>query len=270
MKHFQDAITEVRSTLAKLLVFEAALNAILVFLIAFLLLSIFNLPLIYPIAVAALYFFIYVRNKSKLSKIRMVEQKYSNLNEKLRTAAEYTNEENRVINSLHSEVLQDLRNVQESSFISEKKLFTKTGVIIALCFLIFLLSPVTLGILDFNLNLLDNKAEAASELPIGGGESQSKIRYTIGSEGAGLTKIGEDIYGTASIAKIGDEEVKIRIKPAGTELSIRQIQEAEPIDFSESYPSEVHAVAARSFEEEIPKEDLQLVRDYFNELAKGQ
>jgi len=269
MNSFKNAIADVRNTLNKLIIFDTAINSILLFLILLLILSLFNLPLIYPIVISLLYFAYVLRKRLTLSKIRLVEQKYHNLDEKLRTAAEHATEENPVVKELHEEVLHDLRKVEESAFISERKIYVKSITIVALSFLILLLSPITFGILDFNFNLVDEQQQEAEDTFGGSQSGSSKIRFAVGTEDTGLRKASEDIYGEPTIAKLGDDEIKIRIRPAGTELSIREIQEADLPDFSESYPSEIQAVAAESYEEDIPKEDLELVKNYFNTLAKS-
>ncbi|MAG15997.1 hypothetical protein CMO88_02965 [Candidatus Woesearchaeota archaeon] len=267
MKAFKNAIADVRNTLNNLIIFDTSINTILLFLILLLVLSIFNLPLIYPVTISLIYFVYVLRKKLKLSKIKLVEQKYQNLDEKLRTAAEHSTEENPVVKELHSEVLHDLRQVEESTFLNERKIYMKSIGIVALAFLILLLSPVTFGVLNFNFNLVDQESQEAEEGPGTGGSGSSKIRFAVGSQDTGLKKTSDDIYGKPTVVKLGDDEIKIRIRPAGTELSIREIQEADFPDFSESYPSEIQAVAAESFEEEIAKEDLKLVKNYFNTLA---
>ncbi len=268
MGDFKNAVAEVRRSLGRLIIFDTSINAILVFLFAFLLLSFFSLPLIYPTAMAVAYFAYVLRKRLRMSKVRIVEQKYHNLNEKFRTAAEYPSDDNPVIKELHSEVISDLHNVEEAAFVNEKRIYIKSLAVVALCFIILLLSPFTFGILTFNVNFVGapSEDEAASG---SSGSGSSTIKFAVGSQDTGLRKVSDDIYGEPTIAKLGDEEVKIRIKPAGAELSIREIQEADLPDFSESYPSDVQAVAAESYEESIPKEDLELVKNYFNELAKG-
>ena len=166
-------------------------------------------------------------------------------------------------------ILHDLKNVEESAFLNEKNTYVKSLVIIGLCFLILILSPVTFGILNFNFNLVDPDLSEAEDSTRSAQSGGSRIKFAAGIEDTGLKKAGDDIYGTPTIAKLGDSEIKIRIKPAGTELSIRDIQEVDLPDFSESYPSEIQAVSAESYEETIAKEDLELVRNYFNRLASN-
>ncbi len=268
MNNFKNAVAEVRRTLGQLIIFDTSINAIIVFLMSFLILSFFNLPLVYPTAVSAVYFVYVLRKRLRMSKVRIVEEKYKNLNEKFRTAAEYPSDDNPVVKELHSEVISDLQNVEESAFVNEKQIYVKSLAVVALCFVILLLSPFSFGLLTFNVNFVDAPAEEpAASGSFGSGSST--IKFAVGTQDTGLRKVSDDIYGEPTIAKLGDEEVKIRIKPAGTELSIREIQEADLPDFSESYPNDVQAVAAESYEESIPKEDLELVKNYFNELAKG-
>ncbi len=269
MGSFNNAVAEVRRTLGRLIIFDTSINAILVFLIAFLLLSFFDLPLIYPSATAVAYFAYVLRKRLRMSKVRIVEQKYKSLNEKFRTAAEYLSEDNPVVKELHSEVIGDLRNVEEAAFVNEKRIYVKSLAVVALCFIILLLSPFTFGILVFNVNFVDNPSEDVAPSASTPTSGSSTIKFAVGPHSGGMLKVSDDIYGEPTIAKLGDEEVKIRIKPAGMELNIREIQEADLPDFSESYPSEIQAVAAGSYEETIPKEDLELVKNYFNELAKG-
>jgi hypothetical protein len=269
MKNFNTAVKEVKGTLTKLMLFELILNAVIVFLALFLVSSIFGLAFYFAAAAAALYLTITFRNRLRTNKIRMVEKKYTRLNEKLRTAAEFSTTENKVVDELHTEVLYDLRKVQESAFISEKKLYGKTGAIVALCFLIILLSPITLGILDFSFSL-PQSGPPDPDLDISDGTgASSNVKLAFGNEGEGLVKVSDSIYGEPSMAQLGNQEVNVRIKPAGSEMNLRTIQEAEEREFGESYPVDVQAVSAGSYEEDIPKEDLELVRDYFNNLAQS-
>ena len=269
MKGFKYAMADIRNTLNKLIIFDTTINAILTFLVLLLVLSLFSLPITYPAAIALVYFVFVLRRRLKSSKIRLVEQKYQSLNEKLRTAAEFADTDNPVVHELHTEVIRDLKKVDESAFFNEKKIYLKSIVIVVLCFAILLLSPVTFGILDFNFNLADTPTPEAEGSPSGSSSGDSKIKFAVGPEDTGLRKASDDIYGEPTIAQLGDDEIKIKITPAGTELSIREIQEADFPDFSESYPLEIQASAAESYEETIPKEDLELVKNYFNTLAQN-
>ncbi|MBI2664936.1 hypothetical protein HYX10_06380 [Candidatus Woesearchaeota archaeon] len=265
MKSFVNAIAEVRNTLNRLIFFDTAINAILFFVLALFVLSLFGLHFIFPAAASLAYFGWMLRKRLKVSKVRVVEQKYQQLNEKLRTAAENQSEDNPVVKELHDEVLHDLKGVEEAAFVDQRKIYVKSIAIVFLSFLVLFLSPHTVGLLDFAADAPEEPELGDSPLSTDSGASRLKFA---GKEETGLLKAGGEIFGTPAVAMLGDEELKIKIRPAGSELNIREIQEADLPDFYESYPADVQAVAAASFEEEIPKEDLELVRNYFNELAK--
>lgn len=260
------ALKEVKRNLTVIFLFDSLINSIIVFLVFTILLSLFGLTFVYSLIISAVYFFYSLREKLSTNKIRLVEKKYGNINEKLRTAAEFRNSANRVVQELHWETLEELKKVEQSSFINEKKIYTKSIVIILLSFLVFLISPLNLSILNIGLNVFDAQTEQQVENAVGGEQGRSLIRFSTESE-AGVEKASEEIYGTATVAKLGDEEIRIKIRPAGTELSIQEVQAPDLPDFSGSYPKEVSAVAAASYEESIGREDLEMVKRYFNNLA---
>ncbi|MEK6854094.1 MAG: hypothetical protein AABX60_02050, partial [Nanoarchaeota archaeon] len=79
----------------------------------------------------------------------------------------------------------------------------------------------------------------------------------------------KDIYGQPSVAKLGSEELRVILKPAGTELSTSNVKPPEELQFNEQYPEEIVSVAAESMEERIPKEQQELVRRYFRNVVQA-
>lgn len=266
---FTPAVNEVKRSLIMLFLFETIINTILVFLLMLLLLSLFRIPLIYPAAISGVYFIYTLRKKLLKNKIQMVESRYKNVNEKLRTAAEYKDSRSRVVRELQSEVILDLRNVEQSSFINEKKIYVKSIGILLLSFLVIFLSPVNFNLFGVDLNFFDDKIENPIK-EIFDADFTRNIEISGTPEDVILKKASDDIYGVAAVAQLGNDEIKIKIKPASTELNIRELQEADLPDFSESYPKEVAAVTAENYQESIPKEDLEMVKSYFNNLAANQ
>lgn len=268
MRGFKNAIREVKNSLSRLLFFESLINTLLIFLVFLLISSLFNIRYHYAAGIAGVYLVWMMYKHLTQNKISMVEQKYPNLDEKLRTAEEYdTGMPNRVIEALQKEVISDLKKVEESSFISEKRIYTKSIAIVLLSFIIVFLAPITIVIPDSTTEHVQQVNDEEEVKTVSGGES--RIRFAIGKQDSGITKISDEIYGKATIAQLGSNEIKIKIKPAGTELNIREIQEIELIDFSESYlETQPIAVSAASYQDEIPEEDLELVKNYFNKLAQ--
>ena len=267
MKKFRKAISELKFNLAKLILFDTVINSILVFLVALILFSLMGVSFVYPIFLAVVYFVVVAFRRLKLNKINIVEKTYRSMDEKLRTAAEYNSPGNPVVKELQGEVVRDMRKIEASAFINERKIYLKSLGIVGLCFLVLVLSPLTFGIPDLNFNPFWDGTGGTDIVDSGLGELN--IRFSGASQETGLKPLSEDLYADPVVAVMNGEEIKVRITPSGMELNVRQIHEADPPSFSESFPTEVQAVAAESYQEDIAKEDLELVKNYFNRIAEG-
>ena len=267
MKQFRKAILEIKFTIAKLIIFDTLINSTLLFLGSLILLSLFGLSFIYPLFIALIYFVVVLFRRMRLNKINIVEKQYGSLDEKLRTAAEYQSRGNPVVKELQGEVVRGMKRIEESAFINERKIYLKCIGIIGLCFLVLVISPVTFGIPSLEFGSPGDRLPDPDS--IGTGVGDLRIRFSGASRETGLKQLSPDLYAEPVVVIMGGEEIKVRITPSGRELNVRQIQEADPPSFSESFPVEVQAVTAESYEEAIAKEDLELVKDYFNRLAEG-
>jgi hypothetical protein len=195
-----------------------------------------------------------------------VESKYGSLKEKFRTAVESQYTENPVVNELQAEVLRDLRTVEESSFFNDKQTYIKAGVIIILCFLVFYFSPISLaGIFHFDLSKIIHSDNSGST---GKGTSDAGA-YTGGMKEGGNLFGDEDIYGTLSVAKLGNKTLEVKFNPGGYEMNINQVKPAEEVQFDEAYPTEITATSGEVLQENIPQEQQDLVKNYFKQLAEG-
>ena len=256
MKNFIKVIKEINKTLNFLIIFEAILNATIFFLIVYLLLSLVNLFPISALIPAIIYFAMRLYANSKKDKRIIVESKYGPLKEKLRTAADNIMEENPVVNELEEEVVQDLKHVGLSSFIQTKRVSYKIFVTIVLSFAIVFATTLNLYIVDltdFLINVPD-------------------LLEKIDPRRADNTFIGEineseDIYGDSKLAVLGEKQIDIKIQPVNYEVNIREEGDVEQKQFDEIFPREVNIEQASAFEEKIPEEQQELIKNYFNKLA---
>ena len=256
MKNFINVIKEIDRTLNMVFVFSSILNAAIFFLSVYLLLSIVNLYPILALIPAAVYFALRLDSRSKMDKRNIVESKYEPLKEKLRTAADNIKEDNPVINELEEEVVHDLKNVGLSSFIQTKEVSYKLFATIALSFVIVLTTTTNLYIIDLNEFLSTTIPEYLKGIP--------KL-----ADGALFGEINEseDIYGESQLAVLGNEQIDIRISPVNYEVNVREEGDVEQKQFNEIFPSDVDVEQASAFEENIPEEQQELVKKYFDKLA---
>ncbi len=267
MKPIMQAVSEIKFSISKIRVFEILLNSLIVFLGSYLVTSILLIPIVIPLSITTAYFIFETGRGIAKSKIREVEQHYPTLNEKLRTAVEYSKAENPVVNELHEEVISDLKGVEEAEFIDEKKTVAKSALAALLCFLILLLSPVTIK-LDFIEPTLEKAMHATENITFEPGRQEATPGPGGGNKGAAILPSETDIYGTPAIAKLGSQELKLMLKTSGDAINIRQVKDVEQRDFTESYPKEVQAVSSATYDEKIPKEQQEIVKNYFTSIAQ--
>ncbi len=266
---FTEALKEMKTSLLKVFMFEEILNAILIFLAAYLLSSLFRLGLLPSLIIGLGYLCFAVYRKTRIRSDKAVEARYHDLRERLSTAAEYAAVDNRVVNELKSEVLKNLRKVEESAFLNERKVYLKSVAAIALCFVILLVSPISVGFFKASFPSLFNGGQDASD--------SINAKFRVGKEKApgelplAVQNSKSEIYGAPTVAKLGTEELKVVLKPAGTELGTKNAKPPEELQFTEQYPDEAAVpVASESMEERIPKEQQELVRRYFRSIVEGE
>lgn len=264
MKAFISALKEINFSLNKIFIFNTALNTTITFLASYLLLSLLNINKTIALLPAAAYLMAELSKKAKENKILDVEAKYDTLKEKLRTAADNAYLENQVTNTLKTEVMKELHNVEEATFFNEKEAFTKSAAIMVLCLLIILLAPI--HIKGINLNIITDQI---SNIQFTTQQGNEQPTYTIGGPAGAGTAPNQEIFGKKTVAKLGTEELKVKINPIGYELNVRNVQEPEQKDFNEQYPNEVFTQGAEAYEENIPKDQQIIVKNYFQKRTEG-
>jgi len=258
MKKFKKLLREMNFTLNSIELFNDILNGVIVFLIAFLVLSIFNLNPIYALVPSMIYIIAYFFIKLSKDKAGIVESHYDILKEKLRTAEDNIKLENPIVDELQSEIMKDMKIVRVSSFLDIKAISFRIIGTIAICFMIIIFAFL-------NINFVTIKSFLGDTLGIDEYSSESELIVTnIVPE----VNLSEDIYGRESVAKLGNIELGIKIQPVGYKVNVRETGEAEQRTFATTFPSEVFVESASVYEEKIPQEEHELVKNYFKKLAE--
>lgn len=105
-------------------------------------------------------------------------------------------------------------------------------------------------------------------------EKVPDIFDTKGLKGVGnfvATKLNtsEDIYGKEDVAKLGDKELNIRIKPVDFKVNVKEEGDTQRQNFETTFPQELIVKETVAYEENIPQEQQELVKNYFKKLAEG-
>lgn len=262
MKKFTLVLGEVNNLLSRLFIADRVVESLIVFLGVFF--ALFFIKFYPGIAIipGLAYLGITVFDDMKRKKWRLVEEKYKPLHEKLRTAADNVNMENPIVEELQQDVAENLRNVCLSWFVDLKKMAYKIGAIVVLCFLILMIA-------NFDIHWDPFEAYKGPYREFGFGPG--------GGKGGGLDSdivaAGEDddtsIFGKSSVAKLGDKDIRIQINPGGNEINLRDAAEIEEQEFEESFPDEIYAGSSDLYEENLQKDQMGIVKSYFENVAKS-
>lgn len=255
MKQFSNVIKEINRTLNELIFFENIVNTTLVFLVFYLILSIFDFKPLYALVPALAYLGFYSYKSSKASKPLIVEGKYTPLREKLRTAADNIGMESPIVEELEYEVTSEMKNVGLSLFINPKILSYKIFAVVLLSFMIIFATTLNLKLLEFAKHKVPDIFERG---PKG-----------VGNFVATQLNTTDDIYGKEDVAKLGDKELNIRIKPVDFKVNVKEEGDVQKQKFEAVFPNEFVVKETVAYEENIPQEQQELVKNYFKKLAES-
>ena len=255
MKQFADVVKEINRTLNQMIFFENVVNTTIVFLISYLVLSIIDFQPLYGLVPALLYLGFYSYMSLKTSKPMMVESKYAPLREKLRTAADNLNMSNPIVEELEYEVTSEMKNVGLSMFINPRILSYKILAVMVLSFMIIFATTLNLKLLEFAKYKVPDIFERG---PKGVGNFVATKLNTSG-----------DIYGKDDVANLGDKELNIRLKPVDFKINVKEEGEFKQQKFETVFPKDLAVKETTAYEENIPQEQQELVKNYFKKLAEG-
>ena len=255
MKQFGSVVREINKTLNQIIMFENLVNTTLVFLAFYLVLSVLDFMPMFALIPAAAYLGFYTYISFSASKPLIVESKYAPLREKLRTAADNVGLDNPVADELEYEVTREMKNVGLSMFINPRTLSYKIFAVMVLSFMIIFATTLNLKLIDFAKQKVPDIFERG---PKG-----------VGNFVATKLNTSEDIYGKEDVATLGDRELNIRLKPIDFKVNVREEGDSSQRKFESVFPQEMAVKETVAYEENIPQEQQELVKNYFKKLAEG-
>lgn len=250
MYRFINRVDEIKKVFTHFRVIEAALDSIIILLIAFLISAYLELKPGWALFLPSLiYFLIALKYKISMNIIKLIEERYPALKERLSTIYDNREEKNVVVEDLASAVLIDMEKVKYSSFIATKHL----GIRVALILLLITLVLYT-AITSPPINELKNTLTA---------ESLSTESKTDTSNDA-----NSDIFTEPSYVRIGGDAQGLMVyRGSGGELNTpgegKQVSE-----YSQLFPSE--ASSSDTYMEEIPVIYQQIVKNYFANISRSE
>ena len=254
MKQFSEVVKEINKTLNEITLFENVVNTTLVFLVSYFVLSVLDFHPMYALVPALIYLGYFSYFSLKSSKPLIVESKYAPLREKLRTATDNIGMSNPIVEELEYEVTSEMKNVGLSLFINPRTLSYKIFAVMALSFLIIFATTTNLKFLSFtkSSNIFDTKGIKG-----------------VGNFVAQKLNASDDIYGKGDVAQLGDKDLNIRLKPVDFKVNVREEGDAQKQNFEITFPQQAAVKETVAYEENIPQEEQELVKNYFKKLSEG-
>ncbi len=250
----------------KIILLNAFLNSIIMFLATFAVLTVFDANYIYSLIIPAAYFLVYFIYKLSQIRLIFVEERNPQVKEMLRTAHDYKYEETVMSQGLFRDLFGRMKSVRSSTFLDPRKIFLKVSAVVVLAYLIVFVSA--LGIYFGSLPKFDKNLLDSIKLP-------DFISFTKpGEKDKALTDFtnnSEDIYGEAEDLKLTGENLNLEIKSVKSSIDISSVQKDDTQgDFSQgSYDVDVGDLGAQdAYTNDVSREYRDLVKTYFKKLAE--
>jgi len=277
-------IEELKFGIYKVRFFTSLLGASIVYLISYLILMLISLPPIsISLIISILFFISEMVAFSKKNPLLQIEEKYSEIDEELRTVYDNYKKDNELIQNLKEEVRRKVKKIVDmSDFVDFKKVMSRTLMLFLMSFLIILIASLNIKIMNMN-EIVDTTGDLYKDLTLKllgsnndvevANSDQTlmnkfrKLATTVGIAG-GDQESGE-IFGETKIVQLGNEKINIEIRPTDYELSIDDYIKPEKQDFiSKPFEDEVFFEKSYALEENIPQKKQEIVKRYFKELSK--
>ena len=242
-------IQEVKTEITKIMVLTTFLDSVIVFFVLYFLLTVVHLFPITAIIPAAIFFVVRIVQKVKKIELRRVEDKNPTIKTMLRTAADNVMLDNYVVRELNRDLMKKMKKVASSSFIKFNKIALRMVIIV-----IFAFSVLFFAANDIHIARLDNFVIDRFSTPT--------RRMGLEIEGEGY------IYEDDDVTKLTGDMVDLELMPLSYQVDLSQVSDPTEKNFKTTFPKEIEAVRQEAFDDKIPKEQVEIVKNYFQHINK--
>jgi hypothetical protein len=252
MYKFIYRVIEIKNILDHLWLIETVLDIAIILLAGFLLITYIGISPYWIIIPIFLKLIVSLRNKSGKNTVALIEEKYPQLNERLRTI--YDNKENKnvVLENLAESVLTDIEKIKYSSFFETKKLGIRIATILLL--VTFLVSSSIINPSHFEQKSDEQKMYQERIIsPTGSSESKN----------AG-------IFDEPSFVSISNDSQGLLVnRGSGSELNVPGPDRKTPVVYP-AFPQneDTGITSSQAYGEAIPVIYQHIVKNYFMNISR--
>jgi len=252
MYKFINRVIEIKNILNHLWLIDTVLDIVIILLTGFLFIPYIGISPYLIIIPIFLYIVVSSRYKFKKNIVALIEEKYPELNERLRTVYDNKESENVVLETLAESVLTDIEKIKYSSFFETKKL----GMRIAIIFLLVTFLISTSIINPMHSEPKNDSTTISSPLA---GNLNSK---SMSPEG--------NIFDEPSFVSIANDSRGLIVnRGSGSELNVPGTEKKTPSIYP-SFPQDEDftSTSSQAYSEAVPLIYHQIVKNYFMNISR--
>lgn len=244
MKRIKHILNEIESSLRNIDIFLVIMKSLVLLTVSYLVLFMLGIEPYLALIPAVVYFISSLFVESRVDNVRSVERKYSELDEKLRTARDYQDKDNIVLDALENDIVANLKDVRVSAFYP----FSRISILI---FLLVLTVGLSMYVASRDIRLIDFDdiwKDAVKMFEIEEEEEKDAVDFTSTEE---------------SIMEVGNEKIQVEINPVGIAFDFNDVSEQTEYEFSAAFPKEIFISSGAAYENEFTEEQQALIKRYF-------
>jgi hypothetical protein len=260
MYKFIYRVIEIKNILDHIWLIETVLDIAIILLAGFLLIPYIRISPYWIIIPVFIKLIISLRNKYRKNTIALIEEKYPQLNERLRTIYDNKENINIVLENLAESVLTDIEKIKYSSFFETKKLGMRIAIILLL--VTFLISSSIVNPSYFDQKIDEQKINEPKT------DKERTISRTL--TGSSESQNQGNIFDEPSFVSIANDSQGLLVnRGSGSELNVPGSDRKTP----EVYPAfpqneNTGITSSQAYSEAIPVIYQQIVKNYFMNITR--
>lgn len=204
--------------------------------------------------------------KEKKDAIKIIEEKFPTLSERLRTAYDNRDLNNIIVKDLLDKVTLDIKPVNSSALMDRRMLIIGIGAL-----LLTASGSTYIAVTDYHTDITPKDLpEAMENIPFISDKDSGLLTLEESEAGEkGNGEASEDLFGEPAVIVVEGTEVDLKIPPgAGQGFTIQEEGEEREDAFGQSAAYDPEAIASQAYYENLPEGYRNIIQDYFEELAE--
>ncbi|MFH1134286.1 MAG: hypothetical protein V1735_07415 [Nanoarchaeota archaeon] len=239
-------LKELKFEMVKVAFLHSFLDSVLIFFGLALVCTLLNINLGYLTVPIFILFGILLILKIRRATLRKIERQHPEVNEMLRTAADTKDDDSFMVRAFHFDLFKAVKRVDSASFLNMPRVLAKIIIIV-----LFAVSTVTLSATHFHVLDVGKYVNAGL--------------YAVSTFNPGDIIPGGERVQDDKIADLGKIQQEVSLTPLSYELDISSVSkpdlELAQAEEKSSFP--VVAVQTESYEDNIPEDQREIVKNYF-------